>query len=391
MATTDILAGVRVLDMTTVMFGPYCTETLVNMGADVVKFEPAVGDELRRVGKPRASRRMGPVHLTMNRGKRSVTWDLKSPEGRRDLLALVASSDVLIHNLRQEAAERAGLDYASIRAVRPDIVYVHCTGFGSDGVYAGQPAYDDIIQALSGAASLIPKVTGDGAPRFLPLAIADKVSGLHAVYAVLGALYHRERTGEGQAVEVPMLESFTHFLLQEHLHDAVFVPPTGPAGYPRQLDPVRQPMPTRDGFIVVAPYTDERWRRFFDLVGRADIYADPALETPILRLKNVALMQQAMAEIVAGETTDHWLRLMAENDIPACRVNGLDDLFDDPHLKSVGFFEPLDHPIEGRYVGLKPPVRFGAGKSVALPHAPLIGEQTDAIRAGLKGVEDDPS
>jgi len=391
MATTDILAGVRVLDMTTVMFGPYCTETLANMGADVIKFEPAVGDELRRVGKPRNSRRMGPVHLTMNRGKRSVTWDIKTPEGRHDLLALVASSDVLIHNLRPDAAARAGLDYDTVRAVRPDIVYVHCTGFGSDGAYAGQPAYDDIIQALSGAASLIPRVTGDGTPRFLPLAIADKVSGLHAVYAVLGALYHRERTGEGQAVEVPMLESFTHFLLQEHLHDAVFVPPTGPAGYPRQLDPVRQPMRTRDGFIVVAPYTDERWLRFFDLVGRADVYADPALATPILRLKNVALLQRAMAEIVAGETADYWLGLLGENDIPACRVNDLDDLFDDPHLKSVGFFEPLEHPSEGSYVGLRPPVRFGAGRQVPLPHAPLIGEQTDVIRTELYAGEEDPT
>jgi len=268
------------------------------------------------------------------------------------------------------------------------VIYVHCTGFDSDGAYAGQPAYDDIIQAISGATSLIPRVAGGGDPRFLPLAIADKVSGLHAAYAVLGALYHRERTGEGQAIEVPMLESFTHFLLQEHLYDGVFVPPTGPAGYPRQLDPVRQPMPTSDGHIVIAPYTDERWLRFFDMVGRGDVYADPALETPILRLRNVALLQQEMARIVADRPTDYWLALLRENDIPACRVNDLDDLFDDPHLRSVGFFEQLEHPTEGPYVGLKAPVKFGAGAPVALPHAPLIGEHTEEIRRLLRAGED---
>ncbi|MES1975651.1 MAG: CoA transferase [Pseudomonadota bacterium] len=385
MATTDILAGVRILDLTTVMFGPYCTETLANMGADVIKLEPAVGDELRRVGKPRVTRRMGPVHLTMNRGKRSVVWDLKTSEGQADLAALIATSDVLIHNLRADAAARAGLDYESVRAIKLDIVYVHCTGFGSGGPYSGRPAYDDIIQAASGATSLIPRVTGDGDPRFLPLAIADKVSGLHAVYAVLGALFHRERTGEGQQVEVPMFESFTHFLLQEHLHDRVFVPPDGPAGYPRQLDPDRQPIRTSNGHIVIAPYTDDRWLRFFALAGREDVLDNALLESPILRLKNVALMQRAMAVIVADDTTEHWLGLLSANDIPACRVNSLDDLLEDPHLVATGQFEHLTHPTEGPYIGLKAPVHFSAGSPIDVRHAPLIGEHSDTVRDEVRG------
>ncbi|MDX3898973.1 MAG: CoA transferase [Sphingobium sp.] len=385
MATTNILSNVRILDMTTVMFGPYCTETLANMGADIIKLEPESGDEVRRVGKPRVSRRMGPVHLTMNRGKRSVIWDLKSAEGRGDFDALVLECDVIIHNLRQEAVDRAGLSYERLSMLRPDLIYVHCTGFGTGGPYAGRPAYDDIIQATAGATSLIPRVTGSDDPRFLPLAIADKVSGLHAVYAVLGALYHRERTGEGQAIEVPMLESFTHFLLQEHLHDRVFVPPTGPAGYPRQLDPDRQPMRTSDGHIVVAPYTDERWLRFFEMVGREDILTDPRLETPLLRLKNVAIMQRAMADIVARDTTANWLEWLAAADIPACRVNSLDDLPEDPHLKAVGFFEPLEHPTEGPYLGLKPPVRFGAGEPVSVRHAPIMGEHSEEVRREVRG------
>jgi crotonobetainyl-CoA:carnitine CoA-transferase CaiB-like acyl-CoA transferase len=384
MGTTSILAGIRVLDLTTVMFGPYCTETLATMGAEIIKLEPAVGDEVRRVGKPRVNRRMGPVHLTMNRGKKSIDWDLKSPEGRAELAALIATSDVLIHNLRSDAAQRAGLDFESVRAIRPDIIHVHCTGFGSDGPYAGRPAYDDIIQALSGSASLLPIVEENDTPRFLPSALADKVSGLHAVYAVLGALYHREHTGEGQAVEVPMFEAFTHFLLQEHLHDRVFVPPTGPAGYPRQLDPVRQPMRTRDGHIVVAPYTDERWLRFFDLVGRSELLAQDALATPLLRLTNVAMMQRAMAAVMIERTTDAWLDLLARHDIPAARVNSLDDLVDDPHLKALGFFEQIEHPTEGPILGMKAPVRFGAGHAIELPHAPLIGEQNEEVRRGLR-------
>lgn len=384
MATTNMLAGIRILDLTTVMLGPYCTETLANMGADVIKLEPPQGDEVRRVGKPRVNRRMGPVHLTMNRGKRSIVWDLKTPDGRRDVMDLIATCDVLIHNLRQDAVDRAGLDYDSVRAVRPDLVYVHCTGFDSDGPYAGRPAYDDIIQAISGATSLIPRVTGDDAPRFLPLAVADKVTGLHAVYAVLAALFHRERTSEGQAIEVPMLESFTHFLLQEHMYARTFVPPEGRAGYPRQLDPDRQPMATTDGHIVIAPYTDTRWLRFFAIVGREDVLADPCLATPILRLKNVTLMQRAMTGIVAGRSTEDWLALLTEHDIPACMVNSLDAVFDDPHLVSTGFFEQLTHPTEGPYIGLKPPVRFGAGKPIAVPPAPLIGEHSDSVRDELR-------
>jgi len=381
--TANLLNGIRILDMTTVMFGPYCTATLASLGADVVKIEPAHGDELRRVGKPAVNRRMGPAHLIMNRGKRSVVWDLKSPGDRAKLDRLIATSDVLIHNLRSNAVERIGMTYPAARKLRPDLVYVHCTGFASEGPYASLAAYDDIIQAASGAASLLPRVTGTDAPQFLPLAVADKVSGQTAVQAVLAALFHRERTGEGQHVEVPMFESFTHFLLQEHLYGRTFRPPIGPSGYPRQLDPDRQPMRTSDGWIVAAPYTDERWLRFFDLVGRSDIVAREALATPILRLKNLGMLQREMADIVAGEPSEHWLSLFRAHDIPAFRVNTIDDLFDDPHLSAVGFFRPEHHPSEGDYVALDPPVRYSAGESVELRHAPQIGEHTEEIDAEL--------
>lgn len=379
----NILSDIRILDMTTVMFGPYCTETLAGMGADVIKLEPAGGDEARRVGKPRHTRRMGPLHLTMNRGKRSIDWDIKSAKGMEDLRALIASCDVVIHNLREQAAIRAGLDYESVRALRPDIIHVHCTGFGREGPYAGQPAYDDIIQALSGTASLHPMVTGNGPPRFLPTALADKVSGLHATYAVLAALYHREHSGEGQTIEVPMFEAVTHFLLQEHMYGRVFDPPNAPAGYPRQLDADRQPMATRDGYIVIAPYTDERWLRLFTLLGRADLFEQEALSTPLLRLQNVALMQRELEAILVEQDSDAWLDLMQRHDIPACRVNSLDDLFVDPHLQAVNFFERRRHPSEGQYIGMRSPVRFGAGVEGNLLDARAIGEDSNAVRREL--------
>lgn len=379
MSTSAILKGIRIVDMTSVMFGPYCTATLASMGADVVKIEPPHGDELRRVGKPAVTRRMGPLHLTMNRGKRSVVWDFKSDEGRTALRKLLARSDVFIHNLRSQAIQRLGFDYEAAKAIRSDIVYVHCTGFGSNGPYAERAAYDDIIQSASGATSLLPRVSGDGPPQFLPLAIADKVAGLHAVYAVLGALFHRERTGEGQQVEVPMFESFTHFLLQEHLYGRVLAEPTEPAGYPRQLDRDRQPMRTADGWIVVAPYTDERWQRFFAVAGEPQALDDEALATPILRLKNLGLMQRKMAAIIAKRKTAEWIELLERHDIPVSRVNTIDDLFDDPHLAAVGFFRRETHHTEKDYVALDPPVRFGGTGPCELRHAPLIGEHSREV------------
>lgn len=374
---TPMLEGVRVCDMTSVIFGPYCTMTLASMGAEIVKIEPAGGDELRRVGTPRHSRGMGPCHMTMNAGKRSVTWDIKSAAGRSKLERLLSRSDVFIHNLRKEAAGRAWLDYETVRRIRPDIVYVWCTGFASDGPRAAMPAYDDVIQAASGAASLLPAADGNPQPRYLPTAIADKVAGLHAAYAVLGALFHRQRTGEGQMVEVPMFESFTHFLLQEHLYGRTFVPPFEPAGYPRQLDPDRQPLRTADGYISIAPYTDERWVRLLELTGLGSLLEDARFASRRARFENLAALQKVTAARIALDTTAHWLALCESNDIPASAVNGLDDLVTDRQIVETGFFARRTHPTEGDYLSIRAPVRFGARPSSPLSHAALLGEHSD--------------
>jgi crotonobetainyl-CoA:carnitine CoA-transferase CaiB-like acyl-CoA transferase len=374
MPGSTILSDLKIVDMTTVIMGPYCTQTLADLGADVVKVEPARGDDFRYMGKPARTRGMGPCHLTLNRGKKSVSWDIRKPEGQAKIRSLIGVADILIHNIRPDGIARLGLDYDTVRTMKEDIVYVQCSGFGVAGAYGGQPAYDDLIQALSGMASLLPRVDGQERPRFLPSAIADKVSGLHAVYATLAALRHRDRTGEAVFVEVPMFEIMTHFLLEEHLAAHTFVPPNGPICYSRQIDPARQPMRTADGWIVVAPYSDDRWLRFFDVTGHQDVLSDPRFATQRDRHLNFAGMASEMAKILVRQPTSYWLTQMAKADIPAARVNDIADLTEDPHLKSVDFFQTREHPTEGPYLEIQPPIRFADIAQREIPHAPLIGQ-----------------
>jgi len=383
MAKTSILGGIRVADMTTVIFGPYATQILADLGAEVIKVEPDGGDASRNIGKSAQTPFMGPLHLRMNRGKRSVAWDLKSKAGREAMEQLLRSSDVFIHNIRPDAIERAQLDYETVRKLRPDIIYVHCTGFDTHGPHSGLPAYDDIIQAASGVASLLPRVDGNPAPRFFPMAMADKVSGLHGVYAVLAAIIHRLRTGEGQHVEVPMLESLVSFNLVDHLYEKTFVPPIGATGYTRQLDPTRQPMRTQDGYIVVAPYQDGRWIRFFELVGRTDVLQEPGLTDLMSRRENAHRLYDHMAHILPSKTTAEWLDIFATNNIPASKVNTLDDLLDDPQLRASGLFLEREHPTEGKYVEVRPPVRFSAARSEPLRHAARTGEHSAQVAREL--------
>lgn len=388
MKQPSMLEGIKVLDLTTVVFGPYCTQILADLGAEIVKIEPPEGDMWRRVAStPDKTPMMGPGHLRLNRGKRSVVFDLKSKKGKKALHKLIARSDVFIHNIRADAINRLGLDYEAAKAIRPDIVYVHGVGFGSDGPYAGLQAYDDLIQAGAGVTSLLPRVDGNPKPRFLPMLMADKVSGLYCLYAVLASLFHRQRTGEGQHVEVPMLEVMTDFVLLEHLAGMTFVPPTGPACYHRQVDPVRQPFQTKDGWIAIAPYVDSRWIKFFEIADRTNLLEDERLATPELRLQNMSLMYEFAADIMPGKATSEWLNVLARAHIPAMRVNSIEDLLNDPHLKAVGTFKQRTHPTEGDYLEMRPPVRFSAREYPELRHAAQIGEHTEEVFSEL-GIED---
>ena len=382
--TTPMLSGLRVADMTTVIFGPYCTQILADLGADVVKVEQAGGGDIsRNVGKSAHTPLMSGLHLRLNRGKRSVVWDLKSEAGRAAIERLLETSDIFIHNIRADAIERAGLGYEAVRKLRPDIIYVHCTGFDSRGPRAGLPAYDDIIQAATGTATLLPRVDGNPAPRFVPMAMADKVSGLHAAYAVMAAVIHRLRTGEGQLVEVPMMEAVASFNTLEHLYERTFVPPIGTSGYARQLDPTRQPMRTKDGYIVVAPYQDGRWLKFFETVGHPEVFLEPGLTDLMLRRENAHRLYQHMATHLPDRTTDEWLAVFAELDIPAGRINSIDDLLVDPQLQASGLFVEREHPTEGRYVEVRPPVRFSAAPAPTLAHAAGIGEHSEEVAREL--------
>jgi len=377
------LTGIRVTDMSTVVFGPYCTQILADLGADVIKVEPRLGDGARMMGKSAKTEKMGPVFMRLNRGKRSVTWDQKTDAGRKAVRKLLATSDVFVHNIRPDAIKRAGLDYEAVRKIRPDIIYVHCTGFGLNGPAAGLQAYDDVIQAGTGGASLLPRVDGNPTPRFLPTLFADKVSGLHAAYATLAAIIQRMRTKQGQHVEVPMFESVASFNLLEHLYGATFEPPTEPWGYTRQLDPLRQPMRTKDGYIAIAPYQDERWVRFFNAAGHGALLQDPRFIDQAARRLNSSQMYMEAVSIMPERTTDEWLHLLKKAHVPAYRANDIGQVVNDPHLKAVGLFKEREHPTEGKYIEVMPPVRFSGFENPPLRFPPRVGEHTEEINREL--------
>lgn len=344
---------------------------------------PGTGDVLRWASKSAQTPGMSPAFFGFNHGKRSIALDLKQEADNAVIRALLAEADVFVANVRGRPLERLGLDYDSVKAIRPNIVYVHCVGFGQDGPYADLQAYDDVIQAASGVTTLLPEVDGDPAPRFLPSLIADKVSGLHAAYAAIAALFHRERTGEGQLVEVPMYEAFTSFMLSEHLGGLTFDPPVGPGGYRRQLDPDRQPFPTADGHIVMVAYTYDAWDRIFALLGDPDFTKAPRFEGPQARAAAMPEMYRRIAELTRQFTTAELLERCHAVQIPAQPVKDIPGVLADAHLNAVGLFQRREHPSEGTYHEIAQPVRFGAMPAPERRAPPLLDQDGPAIRAGL--------
>jgi crotonobetainyl-CoA:carnitine CoA-transferase CaiB-like acyl-CoA transferase len=349
------LQGVRVVDLTTVIAGPYATQTLGDMGADVIKIEPPGGDIMRAPGPGRSSG-MGAAFLNCNRNKRSIGLDLKRPDDVATLLALIDEADVFIHNMRMEAALRSGLGAETLRSRNSRLIHCSIVGFGQDGPYRDRPAYDDVIQAASGWAAL--EQMAGGEPRYAPTIIADKTTALFAVGAINAALYHRAISGAGQAVEVPMFEAMVSLLMVEHLAGRSFVPPLGPPGYGRVLSPHRKPYPTADGFVAVMPYTGAHWRSFFRIAGRDDWAQEPALAVDAERAGMIGELYERLAACLLTRPTADWLALLSEVDVPCSAINTIDDLIDDPHLKAVGFFETVKHPSEGEVLNIRPPVRF---------------------------------
>ena len=373
-----ILSGYTILDLSTVILGPFATQMLGDMGADVIKVETPQGDIMRHAG-PMTAEAMGPIYLTINRNKRSVVLDLKKQEARDILTRLVAKSDVLLHNIRAGGMKRLGFDYDSVRKIRPDIVYVHAVGFGSGGPYAGRQAYDDLVQAASGVASMLPMQDGSEAPRYFPTLIADKTAGLYAANATLAALLHRERTGEGQFVEVPMMECVVAFNIAENLYGRAFVPPQGEPGYSRVLSPFRKPYATQDGYVAIMPYSDENWRDFFEIGGRPELASDERFSTYAARTANISEVYSVAEEIAATKPTAEWMELLTKARVPVMRVHTLDSVLDDPQMRETGFVEERDHPAAGRYVAIHNPLSFSAMERQVTHEPPALGEHTGEV------------
>jgi crotonobetainyl-CoA:carnitine CoA-transferase CaiB-like acyl-CoA transferase len=370
------LAGVRVLDLTSVVLGPLATQILGDFGADVIKVETPEGDLMRSNGVS-LHPGMSSVFLAINRNKRSIALDLKAPGGAAVLRRLLAGADVLIHNMRVSAIDKLGFGYAAVAAIKPDIVYCAATGFGQDGPDRDKPAFDDVIQAACGLASV--NSLGREAPGYVPSLIADKTTGMAAVNAVLAALYSRSRTGHGQYVEVPMFETMVAFLLAEHLGGLTFDPAPAAAGYARLLAGGRRPAPTLDGHIAMLPYTGAHWRAFFQAAGRADLAEKYGGGGRQARNANIAAMYRDMTEATKLRTTAEWMSICAELDIPATPIVALDSLPDHPHLQAVGLFQAAEHPSEGAIRYVNPPTRFSATPAAVRLQAPLLGQHTREI------------
>lgn len=380
------LAGVRVLDLTSVVLGPLATQILGDFGADVIKVESLEGDLMRSNGVSRHTG-MSSIFLAINRNKRSLAIDLKTAAGLAAFKKLLGGADVLVHNMRVAAIERLGLGYATVAAINPKIIYCVATGFGQDGPDANRPAFDDVIQAACGLASLIGH--GREQPDFAPTLIADKTTGLAVVNAVLAALFHRERSGQGQQVEVPMLETMAAFTLAEHLGGLTFDPPLAKAGYARLLGGGRKPAPTRDGHVAMLPYTAAHWTSFFQAVGRADLAGKYDFKNRQQRNARVAELYADMVSVTRELSTDELLALCDRLDLPATRIYGLDELPAHPHLQAVGLFQPTQHPTEGATISIRPPTKFGRTPAALRLPAPQLGQQTfDVLQeAGIDKAE----
>jgi crotonobetainyl-CoA:carnitine CoA-transferase CaiB-like acyl-CoA transferase len=368
------LEGVRVVELTSVVLGPWACQILADMGADVVKIEAPAGDSNRQLGASRHPG-MAALYLTCNRNKRSIVLDVKQPEAKQAVLDLVKNADVFVHNNRPQVMTKLGLDYEALRAVNPRIIYCGSYGYARKGPYGAKGALDDSIQSISGIAMLNKLVLGE--PRYLPTVVADKTTAITVVYGVLAALYNRERTGRGQEIEVPMFETMVSFVMAEHLWGMTFEPPLGPPGYVRLMSVHRRPYRTRDGYVAILPYMNAHWDVFCDVVERPDLKSDPRFRTMADRTKNIDDTYAETAKIMATRSTDEWLELFAATSVPINRVNTLEDLAHDPHLVATGFWKDVDHPSEGRLRTTAFPVNFsGTPAEVTRRHAPRLGEHT---------------
>jgi crotonobetainyl-CoA:carnitine CoA-transferase CaiB-like acyl-CoA transferase len=382
---TGPLAGIKVVDMSSVVLGPFATLIFGDLGADVIKVEAGqqgkAGDMMRYAGgSPTGD--LGPIYTALNRNKRSIVLDAATDAGKAVLTALLKDADVFFHNVRLAGMERLGFGYEAVKAINPNIIYVHCAGFGVGGEYEHRQAYDDLIQGASGFAALNAMRSG-GAPEYAPSLVADKTVGLFATYATLAALLHRERTGRGQFVQVPMLESFTFFNMVENLYGETFIPGNGRLAYTRSINANRKPYKTKDGYIGLVPYSDQQWAEFFAIGGRADIFNDPRFSTYAARTEHITELYALIEQVAATKTTEEWLTRLNKANIPAMRYNTMEAVLTDPHLVQVGFFQERIHAVAGAYRAMKHPVSFSDSPASIRLDPPCLGADTETILESL--------
>lgn len=383
------LSGLKVIDMTAVVMGPYATQFLGDFGADVIKIEAPAGDLVRSIGPARHAG-MGPMFLNSNRSKRSIVINLKSLEGRDLLLRLCRDADILVYNVRPAAMTRLGLSYEEVAAVNPRLIYAGLSGYGQDGPYAARPAYDDLIQGGATVSHLF-QVSGSAEPRYIPAAVADRVVGLVALSGILAAVVARQSTGQGQRVDIPMFETMVGFFMSDHLGGLSYDPPLDQGGYARQLAPNRRPLKTADGHVCALIYTDEHWQRFLDAIGEPERMQDPRFATFVARNCNYDVVYGWLMEKFTNRTSAEWIAFLDRIDVPVMAMHDFESVLQDPHLQAVNFFQHVTHPTEGPIVTMANPVRMSA-TPVAPPRlAPNFAEHTQEVlrEAGLSQSEID--
>ncbi|QHE87035.1 CaiB/BaiF CoA transferase family protein [Hydrogenophaga sp. BPS33] len=382
------LAGVRVLDLSAVISGPFAGQMLAELGADVVKIEPPDGDSQRRIG-PARGEGMGHIYMNSNRGKRALGLDLKKPAGRAVLLRLARTADVLLYNMRARAMERLGLSHAVLAETNPRLIFVGLFGFGQDGPYADKPAYDDLIQSAAGVAHIMSRKLSS-APQYVPLALADRNASFNAALAICAALYERERSGLGQRIDIPMFENTVSMVMADHLGGLSFEPALGEGGYARLLAAGRKPYRTQDGYIAAMPFTDRHWRRLYEVIGRADDFErDTRLHTMQSRNQHVDAIYAEFEQLLAGRPSAHWLRVFEEADVPNMPVHDLHSLLEDEHLRAVNFFPKESHPSEGVLRRTRHPNHWSRTPPQPTRPAPRVGEHSDEVlrEAGFDAAE----
>ena len=372
------LKGLKIIELTSVVLGPWAAQILADMGAEVIKVEAPFGDSNRQLGASR-NPNMAALYLSNNRNKRSLVLDLKQASARDALLKIIKDCDVFLHNNRPQVMTKLKLEYNDIKSVNENIIYCGTYGYSKDGPYGEKGALDDSIQAASGIAALNELVLGE--PRYLPTVVADKTTAITVVYSILAALFHRERTGSGQEVEVPMFETMVSFVMAEHLWGEVFEPPLDKAGYTRLMSHHRKPYKTKDGYIAVLPYMNNHWKTFCEKAERQDLIEDDRFKNLSSRVENIDDTYSETGKILSTKTTQEWLDIFADTKVPVIVVNSLDDLFTDPHLEAVGFWQDFDHPTEGKLKMPGFPAKFSKTPATIRKHAPNFGEHSLEILA----------